>query len=160
MRGFSRFFRCAGAALLFVPLVTAAEAARPTRLAVSIGGFKGFSYAIELRGDRLSYTRSGGGLAKPETAAISPTDAQWQAFRRSLDALKVWKWRAAYENPTTVDGTNWTLEVAYADRRVRSGGRNRYPAATGQPSADHAPTTTFRRYLAAVRALAGGREFE
>jgi len=132
----------------------------PKRFSAQIGGFRAHSYSVELRDGTLNYTSFGPGRSNPQHTVITPTEAQWREFRQALDDLKVWQWRAEYHNTGTLDGTGWSLDVAYADRTINTSGYNAYPDATGEPYFQGSPTNAFKRYLAAIKKLIGGLNFE
>ena len=162
-----RFFHVFLAATLFCGASFAAEPAPiPKQFSALIGGFFGPTYVIELRDGTLHYTehkRSTGPGPKPTASAtITPTAEQWREFRESLDQLNVWRWRPDYNNDAIADGTQWRLEIKYADHALKTEGSNDYPDATGAPKAksDIATTKTFDRYLAAVEKLLGGKTFK
>ncbi len=123
-------------------------ASAPTKFKASIGGFMGSSYQVDLRADgALDYWASGRGEGMAEHVTIRPTAADWRAFRATLDALGVWKWQPEYLNESVMDGTQWSLEIAFTDHVMASHGSNKYPA-------------DFGRYLAAVEKLLGGVSFK
>jgi hypothetical protein len=132
----------------------------PERFSAYIGGFMGASYGIELRAGTLTYTSSDRGRRNTSHARITPTAAEWREFRQTLDALKVWQWRADYPSQGTLDGTQWSLDIAYADHTVKCRGNNSYPDANGKPNGRPDRTPTFDRYLAAIKKLIGGRSFQ
>jgi hypothetical protein len=132
----------------------------PKHFSASIGGFLGSSYQLELHGDTLTYTASGRGHRDSQRTTITPTPAQWREFREALDALKIWQWRADYPTNGTVDGTQWVLDIAYADHALKTHGSNCYPDSTGKPNGAPEPTKAFNLYLAAIRKLTGGRTFQ
>lgn len=80
-----------------------------------------------------------------ESVTVMPSDAQWRAFRESLDRLNVWQWRPEYRRPI-LDGTGWSLNIQYNDRRLIAAGHNSYP-------------DNFEAFLEAVNTLLGGRKF-
>lgn len=129
------------------------------RFSARVGGFLGSSYTVELRDGALVYTsREGGG--ELITTTPRPTAAQWREFRRTLDDLKVWQWRADYSNHGVADGTQWSLDIAYADHSLTTGGSNNYPDVNGKTSDSSDYTAAFNRYLAAVKKLLGGKNFQ
>ena len=130
----------------------------PKRLSAYIGGFMG-GYQVELRNGSLTCTTFGGGTSKPKRATVTPTAMQWREFRQTLDDLNVWQWRADYPNDRTIDGWQWTLNVGYADRTIKTRGDNNYPDSVGKPNGEPEPTKAFDRYLEAVRKLTGGMPF-
>ena len=141
------------------PLIASKTSAIPQRFHARIGGFMGYTYYVELQDGGLQYTRSGGGQ-KTMSARVRPTTEQWTEFRRELDALGIWRWRAHYTNPGVADGTQWSLDVAYPDRAIKTEGDNDYPGATANPSGVPSGSKVFARYLKAVQQLLGGRAFE
>lgn len=132
----------------------------PTKFNAYVGGFMGASYSVELHDGILIYTASGLGHSNPKHKKITPTPPQWLEFRQTLDDLKVWQWRNEYPTDGTHDGTQWSLEIAYADRTLRSKGDNNYPDAAGKPNRSSETTKAFKRYLAAVQKLIGGETFK
>ena len=131
----------------------------PERFTAYIGGFLGASYGIELRAGTLTYTSSDRGRQNTRHVRVKPTAAEWREFRQTLDDLKVWQWRPDYPRHGTVDGTQWSLDIAYADHAVKCRGDNSYPEANGTPNGKPESTPTFDRYLAAITKLIGGRDF-
>lgn len=132
----------------------------PVHFSASIGGFMGASYTVELRDGVLTYTSSERGHRNEKQTKLTPTSEEWRAFRKTLDDLEVWQWRADYPNNGTADGTQWSLQIAYLDRTLNTRGDNNYPDARGQPNGKPEPTKVFQRYLAAIRKLIGGGNFE
>jgi hypothetical protein len=147
--------------LMAMPMTSGADLPPiPKHFTASIGGFLGSSYQLELQGDTLTYTTSGAGHSNSSRVTVTPTVAQWRDFREALDALKVWQWRADYPTNGTVDGTQWTLDIAYADRALKTHGNNSYPDSTGKPNGTPAPTKAFNLYLAAIQKLTDGKTFQ
>src|SRR5207253_919471 len=97
----------------------------------------------------------GGGYSHPRQFRVTPTAAQWQEFRQTLDDLQVWRWRAKYPNTDTDDGTQWSLDVAFPGRAITTHGDNNYPGRAGKPNGQPESTAEFRRYLSAVEKLIG-----
>jgi hypothetical protein len=148
---------------LFAIAATLIHAAEPSpipkRLSAYVGGFMGASYSVELRDGALVYTMSGLGHSSPKHKTVIPTAAQWRGFRQTLDEMNLWRWRKEYPNHSVADGTQWSLDIAYADHALHSHGDNNYPDDTGKPNRDPEPTKAFTRYLAAVEKLLGGAKF-
>ena len=131
----------------------------PKEFSAIIGGFLGSTYAVELRDGALHYTEKKG-REMTSSATVIPSAEQWQEFRKTIDQLNIWQWRAEYPNRGTMDGTQWSLTIAYADSALKTHGDNNYPDANGGPSDNSEPSKTFNRYLAAISKLIGGRGFE
>ena len=66
--------------------------------------------------------RTGDGGPNVDAQKITPTPAQWSAFRRALDAQKVWRWHGNYTKANATDTMTWSLKVEYADRSVVTAG--------------------------------------
>jgi hypothetical protein len=133
----------------------------PTKFRAHIGGFGGGDYVVELRGNALTYTSRAKERGQPaRTETVIPTAAKWRDFRAALDQIRVWQWKTQYPTQGTLDGTQWSLEIAYADKSIVTEGSNNFPDAGGQPTGQPVPTKTFERYLAAVKSLLDGRDFE
>ena len=107
----------------------------------------------------LQYATFGRGH-QAEHAVVRPTLEQWREFRRELDAIGVWRWRAEYSAPGVADGTQWSLDVAYPDRTIRSQGSNNYPGSAPDSFGVSSGSKAFTRYLKAVQRLLGERAFE
>ena len=147
-------------ALLCSPSLFADEAnAIPQQFHTRIGGFMGNTYEVQLLDGCLQYETFGRGN-KSDHARVCPTIEQWKEFRRELDAIGVWRWRAQYSNPRVADGNQWSLDVTYPDRAVSTQGSNKYPGPTPDSFGVFSGSKAFTRYLKAVQRLLGGRAFE
>ncbi len=127
----------------------------PRKFAASNANFFTGVYRVELDGSVLLYHA-------PKTAdaiRISPTRQQWRDFRRALDEIDIWHWRARYHRDTT-DGVHWSLLIEYSDRSRKSDGYARFPEDAAS-SGSCSPTTTrpYTRFRAAVQRLLGNRPF-
>ena len=143
------------------PSLAAEPSPVPKQFRAHIGGFLGGDYVVELRDGVLTYSaraRERGTVRQSER--ISPTAAQWLEFRKALDELHVWQWKGDFANQHVRDGTQWSIDIAYADRSLAILGSNNFPDSAGRPTSRPEPTEPFRRYLTAVKKLLGGREFE
>ncbi len=107
-------------------------------------------HALQFDGTAIVYTIRFG--AQVETQKITPTPAQWVAFRHALDEVKVWRWRASYTQSRVPDPTTWSLKIEYPDRSVASTGTAAFP----DRSTDRAlPKYAFNRYQLALQELIG-----
>ena len=134
---------------------TAAEHTEvPTILKLYLGGsIYGPTYSVELREGALHYTERDG--SKETTAVVSPTSEQWGAFRKALDANKVWSWRRTKSN--RMHSRQWTVTITYRGAKVDRAGDGRSP---GQTPAAYGGTIEFDNFKKAVRTLLGGKKFE
>jgi len=134
----------------------------PGKLHLSIGGFVGPFYWVDLQGDSLTYrARRYDAKAKEfkETVkqGIKPSEAQWRQFWKALEEAHTWQWQANYPAPPFIaDGTQWSVELDWAGRSVKSTGNNNYP---GKTSLQSPSSELFEKYLAGVKALLGGEDF-
>ena len=149
----------AAALLCSRSLVAGETTAIPQRFHTRIGGFMGHTYEVRLQDGCLQYETFGRGQ-KSEPARVCPTIEQWREFRRELDAIGVSRWHAQYSNPQVVDGTQWSLDLAYSDQAVKTQGSNRYPGLTPESDGVASASKAFTRYLKAVQRLLGGKAFE
>ena len=92
----------------------------------------------------------------------TPSAAQWEEFRKALDATAVWQWQEKYIARDIRDGGGWSLEIRYKDRQVKSAGRNAYPETGGKPQKELTgdETATYRQFSAAVEKLVGDPQFK
>ncbi len=97
--------------------------------------------------DKIEYRHGSNRAIFQDSEWLTPTVADWSAFRRKMDRVDVWSWGANYTNADVLDGTSWNVVLVFPDRCVRSSGSNDYPA-------------HFQTFLRAVRALIGDRTFE
>ena len=128
----------------------------PNQLEISIGGYMGSSYSLELKDSGLQYEHSGDHYSNPQIEVVPVTDEQWRAFRATLDSIGVWQWKSSYPNPGICDGTQWSASIAFQDAKVECRGDNSYPEGEGGADENNDP---FEAFLGAVQTLIGGREF-
>jgi hypothetical protein len=153
----------ASMALFYSASFAAERPSMPKKFNAVIGGFLGSTYSVELRDGALRYTEKRQtlvGYGEISSATVVPTSQQWEEFRKSLDQLNIWQWRADYPSHGTQDGTQWSLEIAYVDHHLKTHGDNNYPDASGKPNGEPHSTKTFDLYLAALKKVIGGRSFE
>ena len=126
---------------------------KPKRLNIRIDHYMVSSFSLKLEAGELQYARDIG----CEMQFISASDEQWAAFRQELDSIGIWQWKSKYDNPGVCDGTGWEINIAYADKMIRSSGINAYPDRNG---ACIDGGGTFIRFCKAVQSLTGGLDFE
>ena len=138
--------------LLILSLSIGVDAAPPSKavpisFAASIDEWKGATYQVRLARDGSVLYSDIPSHGNPIRIKV-PTE-RWEAFRRHLDAAKVWSWQPEYIDMAVVDGKGWSLNVVYPDRRIKCSGSNAYPS-----------KKQFEQFLSAVRELIGGKPFE
>lgn len=124
---------------------------RPDEFRFYVGGFGGPNHRLELHGETLLY------LADDEPEEMLPSPVKWRNFVAKLDEIGTWKWKKYYTNPHVLDGTQWQLEIAIGDKRVKSGGSNAYPGIVLDPESLDFPESSpqFDAFLAALKNLTG-----
>ena len=87
---------------------------------------------------------------------VTPTSDQWRSFWGKLEALKVSKWRPAYQakdiGVTVYDGTQWWAKYQTFVGSRETGGDNAYPS-TSDPGRITLDSAAFDRLLEAYAAL-------
>ena len=114
-------------------------------------GLSSPAHSLQLDGTTLVYTIHFG--ADAETRRITPSTAQWAAFRRALDEQQVWRWHASYRaGAGAADAASWSLKIEYPDRTMAATGVGAVP----DRSQDAAlPKYPFTRYHLALQDLIG-----
>lgn len=147
--------------LLLLALSTALSAPEPSAIPqhfrASLGGFMGESYQVQLQDGALIYTVFARGRSSEKRTTINPTPEQWREFRQALDKLKVWHWRDSYPTNGVMDGTQWSLDIAFGDQSIKTQGSNNYPERDGKPNGAPEFTESFKQYLDAIKKLTGGK---
>lgn len=130
----------------------------PKHFSASIGGAMDGYYHLELHNGTLTYIDPNRPATRKGRIAIRPTAKQWREFRQALDDLNIWQWQTHYRS-RAVDGTQWTLDISYDEKAIKTFGDNSYPDAAGKPNNKPGYTATFNRYLDAIKKLIDGRNF-
>ena len=116
---------------------------RPHFLNIYIGGFLGPSYEIISDGLTIRYK-----AVNSIEEVFTPDEKTWKKFRESLNKVNAWGWNSKYIDPKIKDGTTWGVIIVDENgKQIHTYGRNAYP-------------NKFNDFLAAVRELVGGREFQ
>ena len=148
---------------MLVLLTGGIDASEPTAIpqtfSARIGGMLGASFRVELSGETLEYTVARSRKTS-EPAKVKPTAGQWREFRKALDEVNVWGWKSDYLNRRVMDGTQWSLDITYADRSIKAAGSNSYPDDKGKANGQPQFSPAFARYLAGVEKLLGGKTFK
>ena len=126
-----------------------------------IGSFGTPSYGLWWDGKQLVYESFISGYEERLQTHITPSDAQWSRFWRTMDDIEVWSWSERYQpgsrfEPTAEirDGMHWSLSLRRSGRSVESAGDNSGPSAT-----DLDESAPFAAFAAAVSRLTGGYAF-
>lgn len=94
-------------------------------------------------------------LGVGKTVKTKISDDQWREFWHAIEEAGVWKWKSHYDDTTGIcDGTQWLLELAQGERRLKTGGSNAYPGSDGM---DYTDKSEYGRFRAALRKLVGGK---
>jgi hypothetical protein len=125
---------------------------QPQQLFISIGGYTGYSYQVELQAGKLTYSQFEPHYKNKRDKTFDPSKKQWERFWLKLDALKVWAWKGPYRDPHLLDGTSWRIDIQTQDRQVSTEGSNAFP---GRPDSDN-----FDQFLSAVQQLIDNEPFQ
>ncbi len=133
------------------------HSALPEKLEFSIGGYGGPGYSVSLQDEKVVYRSFQGVSAYSEDETVlTPTDQQWREFKAQIDQIGVWDWEKEYNNPNVLDGTQWSLEIAYDEQRIQSCGSNRFPGASTGDWDDWSETSEFKALKGALQQLLCG----
>ncbi len=99
----------------------------PQKFNFSITDISGPSYHFEFAQGFLAYSVTQPGQKSKPPLHRAPTPEQWQEFRQKMDRMKVWQWKTNYGNKSFIEGTQWSLDLAYSDRVIHSEGHRDFP---------------------------------
>jgi hypothetical protein len=131
---------------------------RPDTLYFRIGGFGGPCHEVEFKQGKLRYRTSGADwrlLTRKSTR--TPSTQDWEQFWAAAEQAGVWAWKPRYSTPNAFDGTQWSLTLQHAGKKVASAGNNGYPGGTGP---EYPPTSSFAHFLRALQHLTGSEEVQ
>ena len=114
----------------------------PTQLIIEIGGFGAPHHEVRWHRGKLRYRTD------DSKGTVAPSAEAWETFWATMDKIGVWDWKSRYDDPETMDGVQWKVEINDGVRRVQSFGSNRYPG-----SRDREKARPFQEFLKAVGAL-------
>ena len=119
----------------------------PDKFSCFIGGYFGPSYSLEIdENGCLIYQIMGKEYKLKKTKKISVDTNRWNDFWAVCDQINIWGWNERYEDPETLDGYSWKVEIAYSENSVTSSGSNEKPV-------------SFDQFLKSVKKLIGELEF-
>lgn len=120
----------------------------PVAFHAYIGGHFGPSYEVKfIPPSKVCYTAFVGGKKKVEEFNIPM--GYWAGVRFRLDEARVFQWKNKYRNRGVSDGTQWSLEIEYKDKKKEIWGDNAYP--------DYGE---FKEFLSIVSDLVYNNKFE
>lgn len=132
----------------------------PSKFKVSIGGYTGSSYRLELLDGTLIYKECGYAYEPVRTIEVNVTPKKWGNYWLACDKVGLWNWQPSYTDTGAelCDGTGWEVEIIVEDREITTFGSNAFPGGDEFPEdCDYPPP--FKKFLNAVRMLAGGLPF-
>lgn len=128
------------------------------QLKAAIGDYFDTSYEIELIGGKIKYRSCNELLDIRGQKTIHPNALAWSQFRKTLDQINIWQWRAMYSNPPGIlGGIVWSIDICYEGHQLLSNGSNHYPGEPGKYTDAFMKTRCFKRFLRAVEQLIGER---
>ncbi len=95
-----------------------------------VGGFMGPSYKVKinLETEFAIYNVSDSGYIPKDTETIELSKEKIETFLKTLETIKIDKWKKNYENTYVLDGTSWNLEITFGNNKKLSfTGNNAYP---------------------------------
>ncbi|MDX1673130.1 MAG: hypothetical protein R3211_12395, partial [Balneolaceae bacterium] len=81
---------------------------------------------LVLRDGALHYASGKMFELPPKGEVITPSEEAWKMFREELDQIDIWNWQETYSSEI-LDGLQWTVEIAYEDNQILTGGINAFP---------------------------------
>jgi hypothetical protein len=130
------------------------EMTPPTQFRFELDSWGHEYLTVVLRAGKFT-CRAGDWAARfAEPFVIQPTAAQWQECWDAVARARVWAWQPLYETDC-LDGTSWSLKLAWNGQRIVSQGRNAYP---GGHETEYAPDSEFGIFETAVRKLVGNQK--
>ena len=133
---------------------------KPTVFAISIGGYTGAYYSVELNRGSLLYICWRDRIG--EKYRITPSMGAWIRFWERLDEIGFWSWSGAYTTSGILDGTRWSVDVSLRLQSVQAHGSNAYPPASshaGEQRKASEMSPEFEEFCEAVSELLGGLAF-
>jgi hypothetical protein len=123
------------------------------------------SYSIEWNGRELKTTQSSGAGADKKTLTRKPTEAEWQRFWRTMNAVRIWNWKSRYLNDHVTDGIFWQITIKRSGQSAKKCdvmGSNAYPSDANEqkPLLEFEPSRRYTRFVNALLALAGKVDFK
>lgn len=127
----------------------------PEELDIDIGGHMEPNARIRWENKALHYHHNNGPLF--DNKIIKPSEEQWDTFLERIEELRVWDWKESY-HANILDGIQWSIEMSFDDRSIKSWGNNCYPAYHDNEklgSQEGKRTQLFNNFLGAVSELIG-----
>lgn len=115
------------------------HSAIPTKFNADIGGVFGPRIHVTLKNGLLYYSAN---ASSEKPTRIHVSEESWDDFRTELDTAKIWRWKNRYLGNDLPDGTNWSISIAYPDKRMNARGYNGFPT-----------KTSFDKFIKAVETL-------
>jgi hypothetical protein len=114
---------------------------------VAIGGWPlGYKVTMDTDGT-LAYIKEENGK-EPTEIRVTPSARDWSRFWHACQKVGIKDWKSSYEPEYPVcDGTGWEFNIQTPELTYKGEGDNEFPAG-------------FDSFLAAIRRLLGGLEFE
>ena len=123
----------------------------PDRFIFTLGGFFSKTHQFVWQHGQINYHFQSL-PTNTEPAIITPDSQAWARFWPAVAAAGVWQWEADYLNQAVLDGTQWSLELAFQGRYLSCEGSNAYPGGHGT---EYSNTSEFVRFLKALETLTG-----
>ena len=127
----------------------------PDKLDVYIGNAVLGAWHVRQQERSLTCTFEQNGAPDQNGLPITPSQQEWQAFRDAIEQAGVFRWQPDYPSTGVFDGTQWRIQISYADHQLAISGDNNFPDANGKANSSSVWTSSFRKFVAALRTLLG-----
>jgi len=125
----------------------------PEKFLFDIGGWDGGGFGLSWESGALKLVRHDfGPFGGPILKEAQPTEAEWTRFWNAVEQSGAWSWNPSYEpvGYVVLDGTQWSLELAWNGKTVACGGSNAYP---GCADMEIEPESEFGKFYRALSDL-------
>jgi len=56
-----------------------------------------------------------------------PDNNSWKKFWEEIEKIDIWNWEKSYVNYNVLDGCDWSIEIKYNNKKIKSSGSNAWP---------------------------------
>ena len=99
----------------------------PLKMELYSGGYLSGGVAVVLKDGAVQVRRTGPSGEEGHEKTVTPGVSAWKAFRLVCDLLNIWDWKETYVDRNIMDGHQWSIDLVYPDKTLKSSGSNSYP---------------------------------
>ena len=125
----------------------------PVQMEIRSGGYLSGGVSLALENGSIKISKTYRSASEDASQTITPSPEAWKNFFDACNALNIWNWQKSYVDPAIMDGHQWSVVLAYANKAIESSGSNSYPP-SGQSIAK-GRTAEFTAFCDAVNELVG-----